>query len=300
MVVRGRREGIKNRAGANPRPARDIHLAPGHREKTVRRIDLAADFNISSRIAHFAAANLRRLVCQRRTIKFGGVEGLPFLHLRLLAVLVLLGHFLVVAAIKKHIRKGRVRPQREATHIEYPVRAHRDAALGEEIHIAADLIVLDGIHHAVDVDAAIHHIDLALRLVQVEIRHVLLRQREFREAIERAPLPIHLLVVHLVLLPARRRRAFVDVVRGNRRRHRHRRLGGIGNQSRPGQPRSQSQHRRLRAAGLLPLVSLHQLRTDYIAAPGCIPYDLVYVIHGRPPMKFERIKFSDFWLTKKG
>ena len=75
---------------------------------------------------------------------------------------------------------------------------------------AADLIILDRIHHAVDVDLILDDIDLVIRLSHMEIRHIVLIDAEFIEFVQRIAI-LHLLVRDVILLAA-----VCDILHGDR------------------------------------------------------------------------------------
>ena len=162
--------------------------------------------------------------------------------------------------------------------------ADRDACIREEIHVAADLIILDRIHYAVDVDLVLDDIDLVIRLSHMEIRHIVLRDAEFIELVQRIAV-LHLLVRDIILLAAvcdirhLDRIAIVLLIR-----HRHVRIDEIASRT----PACDSKEQCRPCAGkdvpppartLLAPMRLHQLRSDHIAATRCIPYDFIYLVH---------------------
>ena len=164
------------------------------------------------------------------------------------------------------------------------MRADRDACIRKEIHVAADLIVLDCIHHTIDVDLVLDDIDLVIHFVQVQIRHVVLLEREIIEIVQRIAV-LHLLVRDVILLAA-----VCDILHGNRIsivlliRHCHIGIDEMASRA----PACDSKEQRRPCAredtpaaahALLPLMRLHQLRSNHIAATRCIPYDFVYFIH---------------------
>ena len=106
-------------------------------------------------------------------------------------------------AVIERISHRRIRPERQPSHVEYTVLADRNACIREEIHVAADLVILDRIHDAVDVDLVLDDIDLVIRLFHMEIRHIVLLDAEIREFIQRIA-DFHLLVRDVILLAARR------------------------------------------------------------------------------------------------
>ena len=66
-----------------------------------------------------------------------------------------LRQMLLHPAIVQRFAIRRIRPQRQAAHIEYTGRADIDTGIGEEIHVAADLVILDRIHDTINVDAVL-------------------------------------------------------------------------------------------------------------------------------------------------
>ena len=163
------------------------------------------------------------------------------------------------------------------------MRADRNACIREEIHVPADLIILDRIHHAVDVDLVLDDIDLVICLSHMQVRHIVLLDAEIIEVVQRIAV-LHLLVRDVILLAARR-----DVLHVDRIaillliRHCHIRIDEIASRApaRDGKEQRRPGAREHRAAPrtLLPPMRLHQLRSDHIAATRCIPYDFVYFIH---------------------
>ena len=171
------------------------------------------------------------------------------------------------------------------------MRADRNACIREEIHVAADLVILDRIHHAVDVDLVLDDIDLVIRLSHLEIRHIVLLDAEIIELIQCIAV-LHLLVRDIILLAAVcdirhfDRIAIVLLIR-----HRHVRIDEIASRApaRDGKEQRRPGARQHRAAPrtLLPPMRLHQLRSDHIAAARCIPYDFVYFIHKTASLVWE-------------
>ena len=113
-------------------------------------------------------------------------------------------------AVIERVTHRRIRPQRQAAHIEDAMRADRNACIREEIHVPADLIILDRIHHAVDVDLVLDDIDLVIRLSHMEIRHIVLLDAEIIELVQRIAI-LHLLVRDVILLAA-----VCDILHGDR------------------------------------------------------------------------------------
>ena len=192
-----------------------------------------------------------------------------------------------VVAVIERVTHRRIRPERQAAHIEDTMRADRDTCIREEIHVAADLVILDRIHDTVDVDLVLDDIDLVIRLPHMEIRHIVLLEREIREFIQRIAV-LHLLVRDIILL------AVVcnvcDIIHSDRMaiflliRHRHVRIDEIASRT----PACDSKEQCRPCAGedtpaaartLLALMGLHQLRSDHIAAARRVPYDFVYFVH---------------------
>ena len=191
-----------------------------------------------------------------------------------------------MVAVIERISHRRIRPQRQPSDIEYTVRADSDAGIREEIHVPADLIILDRIHHAVDVDLILDDIDLVIRLSHMEIRHIVLLDAEIREFIQRIAI-LHLLVRDVILLAA-----VCDILHRDRMtiilliRHCHTgvRIDEIASRA----PACDGKEQCRPCTGkdvlppahtLLPLMGLHQLRSDHIAAARGIPYDFVDFIH---------------------
>ena len=164
------------------------------------------------------------------------------------------------------------------------MRADRNACIREEIDVAADLVILDRIHDAIDVDLILDDIDLVIRLSHMEIRHIVLLDAEIIEVVQRIAI-LHLLVRDVILLAA-----VCDILHGDRIsivlliRHCHIRIDEIA--SRTPARDGKEQHRPCAredapaaAHALLPPVRLHQLRSDHIAAARGIPDDFVDFIH---------------------
>ena len=191
----------------------------------------------------------------------------------------------IVIAFIERASCCRIRPQRQPSHIEDTMLTDRDACIRKEIHVAADLVVLDRIHHAVDVDLVLDDIDLVIHFIQVQIRHVVLLELEIIELVQRVAV-LHLLVLDVVL-----RTAIGNIVCLNviiiiilLIRHRHFRIAEMASRA----PARDGKEQCRPCVGkdvpppartLLPLMRLHQLRSDHIAATRCIPYDFVYFIH---------------------
>ena len=189
-----------------------------------------------------------------------------------------------VVAVIECVTHRRIRPERQAAHIEDTMRADRDACIREEIHVAADLVILDRIHDTVDVDLILDDIDLMIRLSHMEIRHIVLLDAELIELIQ-CIAGLHLLVRDIILLAAvcdirhLDRIAIVLLIR-----HRHVRIDEIASRA----PACDSKEQRRPCARedtpapartLLALMGLHQLRSDHIAAARGIPYDFIYLVH---------------------
>ncbi len=81
------------------------------------------------------------------------------------------------------------------------MRADRNACIREEIHVPADLVILDRIHDAVDVDLVLDDIDLVIRLPHMEIRHIVLLDAEIVELVQCIAV-LHLLIRDIILLAA--------------------------------------------------------------------------------------------------
>ena len=189
-----------------------------------------------------------------------------------------------VVAVIERISHRRIRPQRQAAHIEDAMRADRNACIREEIHVPADLVILDRIHHAVDVDLVLDDIDLVIRFSHMEIRHVVLIDAELIKLVQRIA-ALHLLVRDIILRAARR-----DILHRDRLvilliRHRHVRIDEIASRAPACDGKEQCRPCTGKdvfpppARTLLPLMGLHQLRSDHIAAARGIPYDFIYFIH---------------------
>ena len=167
-------------------------------------------------------------------------------------------------------------PQGESAHIDDPRRTYRNALGAEEIHIAADLIVLDGIHDAVDVDFAIHHIDLMIHIAKLQIGDVTTGDIKLREVVQRF-IAFHLLVLDGVLRAA-----------GNLLLHHLVRIGliphhhiGIRHAAAKKRCKQYKSPKRFPASGRrCPAMIFRNLRGHHIAAPRGIPDDFIYLIHG--------------------
>ena len=106
------------------------------------------------------------------------------------------------------------------------MRTDRDACIREEIHVAADLVILDRIHDTVDVDLVLDDIDLVIRISHMEIRHIVLLDAEIIELVQRIA-GLHLLIRDVILLAV-----VCDICRGDRTtifliRYRHIRIDEI-------------------------------------------------------------------------
>ena len=189
-----------------------------------------------------------------------------------------------VVAVIERITHRRIRPERQAAHIEDTMRADRDTCIREEIHVPADLVILDRIHDTVYVDLVLDDIDLVIRLSHMEIRHIVLLDAEIFELVQCIAV-LHLLILDIILLAAVcdirhfDRIAIVLLIR-----HRHVRIDEIASRA----PACDSKEQCRPCAGedtpapartLLPLMGLHQLRSDHIAAARGIPYDFIYLVH---------------------
>ena len=189
-----------------------------------------------------------------------------------------------VVAVIERITHRCIRPERQAAHIEDTMRADRDTCIREEIHVPADLVILDRIHDTVYVDLVLDDIDLVIRLSHMEIRHIVLLDAEIIELVQRIA-ALHLLIRDIILLAAVcdirhfDRIAIVLLIR-----HRHVRIDEIASRA----PACDSKEQCRPCAGedtpapartLLPLMGLHQLRSDHIAAARGIPYDFIYLVH---------------------
>ena len=189
-----------------------------------------------------------------------------------------------VVAVIERITHRCIRPERQAAHIEDTMRADRDTCIREEIHVPADLVILDRIHDTVYVDLVLDDIDLVIRLSHMEIRHIVLLDAEIIELVQRIA-ALHLLIRDIILLAAVcdirhfDRIAIVLLIR-----HRHVRIDEIASRA----PACDSKEQCRPCAGedtpaaartLFPLMGLHQLRSDHIAAARRVPYDFVYFVH---------------------
>ena len=258
-------------------------------DHTVLCVDFARERNpgIARRVAapQRAVIQKTRPLCWRFPIEF-------LITVKVIRNLSPLRRLITVTIIKCLSCLG-IRPQRQPSHIEDAMRADRNACIREEIHVAADLIILDRIHHAVDVDLILDDIDLVIRLFHMEIRHIVLRDAEIIEVVQRIAI-LHLLVRDVILLAA-----VCDILHGNRIsivlliRHCHIRIDEIASRA----PARDGKEQRRPCAGedapaaahaLLPPVRLHQLRSDHIAATRGIPDDFVYFIHKRVLLCVER------------
>ena len=187
-------------------------------------------------------------------------------------------------AIVQSFAIGGIRAQRQPSHVEYTVLADRDAGIREEIHVPADLVILDRIHDAVDVDLILDDIDLVIRLSHMEICHIVLREREIRELIQRIAI-VDLLIRDVILLAAigegdwRLNSTIILLIR-----HCHVRIDEIASRA----PACDGKEQCRPCAGkdvpppartLLALMGLHQLRSDHIAAARRVPYYFVYFVH---------------------
>ena len=189
-----------------------------------------------------------------------------------------------VVAVIERITHRCIRPERQAAHIEDTMRANRDTCIREEIHVPADLVILDRIHDTVYVDLVLDDIDLMIRLSHMEIRHIVLLDAEIIELVQRIA-ALHLLIRDIILLAAVSdirhfdRIAIVRLIR-----HRHVRIDEIASRA----PACDGKEQRRPCAGedtpaaartLLALMRLHQLRSDHIAAARRVPYDFIYFVH---------------------
>ena len=128
------RRRIKSGTCPKERRAFQSHILFRRNQDTVLRIDLPGDGN--RRAILRIPLQLRRLTCERQAKETGIAEN-RFPHRSIGA-------------------------QSETPHIDDTVGADSDAFIREEIHIAADLPILQRIHHAIDFDLVIDHIDLVI------------------------------------------------------------------------------------------------------------------------------------------
>ena len=188
-----------------------------------------------------------------------------------------------VVAVIERVTHRRIRPERQAAHIEDTMRADRDTCIREEIHVPADLVILDRIHHAVDVDLILDHIDLVICLSHMQVRHIVLLDAEIIEVVQRIAI-LHLLVRDVVLRAAIRKVVCRNFILILLIRHRHIRIAEMASRA---PARNGKEQRRpcaredtpAAAHALLALMGFDQLGADHIAAARCIPYDFVYFIH---------------------
>ena len=187
-------------------------------------------------------------------------------------------------AIVQSFAIGGIRAQRQPSHVEYTVRADSNACIGEEIHIPADLVILDRVDNTINVDAVLDQVDLAIdRGSELEIRHVLLSNTEIRELVQGTAI-VDLLVVDVILYATTCELGLIHLVSVRRIRHRHVRIDEIASRAPACDGKEQcrpcaGEDTPAAACTLLALMSLHQLRSDHIAAARGIPYDFVYFIH---------------------
>ena len=122
-----------------------------------------------------------------------------------------------------------------------------------------------------------------IHFVQVQIRHIMLLEREIIEIIQRVVI-LHLLVRDVILLAAIRKVACRDSILIRLIRHRHIRIDEMASRApaRDGKEQRRPCAREdtpAAAHALLALMGFDQLGADHIAAARCIPYDFVYFIH---------------------
>ncbi len=249
VAIAGRRQRVKHRARANG-------SAFAHRHRPGRRDDHAVPgvhdaIDGDRRILGIAAARVRQ---------------------------VLQGN--IFAATVEDISQHGIGAQREAPHIENAIGAYGNAIAAEEIHVATDLVVLDGIDHAVNVDLFIHHIDLVIHIAKLQIRHIAFGDLETGEIVQR------LIALHHLVLDVVQRAAgnflLRHLIRMGRIRHHH-----IGIRHAATQERRAEQYKspeRFPASGrrFLAIIS-RQFRSYHIAAPGGVPDDFIYFVHGNLP-----------------
>ncbi len=183
----------------------------------------------------------------------------------------------IVRALEHLGAQIRIGAQGETAHVEHTVRADSDAVVTEEIHIAANLPILERIDHAVDVDLVVHHIDLVLYISQLEICHVTSGNIKINEPVQ-CLIVLHLLVLDVVLGAAgnigfRHRAAVLRIL------HRHVGIGHPAAEERRAEQRKSP--KRFPASGRrFFMMTFHQLRGDHIGAPSGVPDDFIYFIHG--------------------
>ena len=197
-----------------------------------------------------------------------------------------LRQMLLHPAIVQRFAIRRIRPQRQTPDIEDAMLADRDTCIREEIHVAADLVILDRIHDTVDVDLVLDDIDLMIRLFHMEIRHIVLLDAEIIELVQRIAV-LHLLIRDVILLAAVcdiRHLDRIAIVLLIRHCHTDIRIDEIASRA----PACDSKEQRRPCAGedtpapartLLPLMCLDQFGSDYIAAARRVPYHFIYLVH---------------------
>ena len=198
-------------------------------------------------------------------------------------------------AIVQSFAIGGIRAQRQPSHVEYTVRADSDAGIREEIHVPADLVILDRIHDTINVDLILDDIDLVIRLSHMEIRHVVLLDAELIKLVQRIA-ALHLLVRDVILLAAVcdiRHLDRIAIVLLIRHCHTDIRIDEIASRT----PACDSKEQCCSCTGkdvlppartLLALMGLDQLGADHIAATRGVPYDFVDFIHVMVLLWFER------------
>ena len=196
-----------------------------------------------------------------------------------------LRQMLLHPAIVQRFAIRRIRPQRQPSDIEDAMLADRNACIREEIHVPADhLVVFDRVDDTINVDLILDDIDLVIRLSHMEIRHIVLRECEIREFIQRIAI-VDLLIRDVILLAAigegdwRLNSTIILLIR-----HCHIGIDEIASRA----PACDGKEQCRPCAGkdvpppartLLALMGLHQLRSDHIAAARRVPYYFVYFVH---------------------
>ena len=124
-----------------------------------------------------------------------------------------------------------------------------------------------------------------IHFVQVQIRHIVLLEREIIELVQRVVI-LHLLVLDVILLAAIGNVVCLNVIIIIILliRHRHFRIAEMARRA----PACDGKEQCRPCAGkdvpppartLLALMRLHQLRSDHIAAARRVPYYFIYLVH---------------------
>ena len=140
------------------RIAGDFYILFRGNQDALLRIDLPGDGNLCTALRR-AAAPIAAILQLCRSVRQWQIKETGTINL--------ISDSRSIAAIKKHLAGSGIGSQGEAPHIDDAGGAYRDAFIREEIHIAADLPILQRIHDAIDVDLVIHHIDLVVHLAQI-------------------------------------------------------------------------------------------------------------------------------------